>query len=119
VSYRLLNQEDWQVDLEHVTQLVEQYNVRGMVVNNPSNPTGAVWSRQHLEDICDTCERLQVPVIADEVYGDLVFAPNEFVPLASVAAERGSILPVITCSGIGKQYLLPGWRVGWAVFQDK
>jgi tyrosine aminotransferase len=116
--YNLLPTQNWQCDLKHIVELVDQYPpgaVRGIVVNNPSNPTGSVYSKEHLEDIVNLARSLQVPVIADEVYGDLTFGENEFYPMAQVA--RGCV-PIITASGLAKQYLLPGWRVGWIVFHD-
>jgi tyrosine aminotransferase len=107
--------------LTHIAQLIEQYGprVRGIVVNNPSNPTGAVFPKQHLVEIVQLCDHYKLPIVADEVYGDLVFGQNEFVSMANVAKDLGQHVPVITASGIGKQFVLPGWRVGWAVFQDK
>lgn len=120
VGYRL-EPDTWTVDLEHIEELMAEHGdrIRGILINNPSNPTGAVYSRQHLRDIVHVCAELQLPIVADEVYGDLVFGENQFHPLAEVAAELGREVPVITTSGIGKQFLLPGWRVGWAVFADK
>ena len=78
--YRLLPpHQNWEIDLDHVREILQEYHgtinanvVRGLVVNNPANPTGAVYSRQHLRDICALCDEYQIPIIADEVYGDLV-----------------------------------------------
>jgi tyrosine aminotransferase len=120
--YNLLPDQDWECDLQHVQNLVHQYPpgmVRGIVVNNPSNPTGSVYSEQHLEAIVHVASHLRLPIVADEVYGDLTFANHTFYPLAKVAASLGGHVPVITASGLAKQYLLPGWRVGWIVFHDR
>jgi tyrosine aminotransferase len=124
VPYRLRPDDDWRVDLDHLDTLLRRYanhDVRAIIVNNPSNPTGAVYSAEHLREIVSLCDTYHLPIVADEVYGDLVLDPTTtpFVPLAHVAAELGRRVPVITASGIGKQYLLPGWRVGWICFQDK
>jgi tyrosine aminotransferase len=132
--YRLLPNSEWQCDLDHLRQLLLSNSKRrvAVVVNNPSNPTGAVFSKDHLKDIVSLCEEFRVPILADEVYGDLTFADcgdnkdekndhqsSAFYPLAHVAASMGQQVPVITASGLAKQFLLPGWRVGWIVFQDK
>jgi tyrosine aminotransferase len=125
LSYNLLADQGWQCDLQHLETLLQQdrhhnkrKKIRGMVVTNPSNPTGSVYSRQHLADICQLAQRYYIPIIADEVYGDLTFgSDNEFHSLADVAQEFE--VPVIVASGIGKQYLVPGWRLGWLVFHDK
>ena len=118
--YRLDPDHEWEIDLKHLTRLIQKHGerVRGVVVNNPSNPTGAVFSLHHLESIVDVCESFKIPIVSDEVYGDLCYNEKTFHPLADVAATMGGEVPVITVSGIGKQYLLPGWRCGWAVFQD-
>jgi tyrosine aminotransferase len=81
-----------------------------------------VYSAEHLQEIVQVCEKHHLPIVADEVYGDLVlddFNGQAFVPVATVAARLGRQVPIITASGIGKQFLLPGWRVGWICFQDK
>lgn len=119
--YRLQHDRDWECDLEHVEELLSEYGgrVKGVVINNPSNPTGAVFSYEHLRDILTVCENWRIPVIADEVYGDLTFQGHKFYPMAEVSEDMGRTVPVITASGIGKQFLLPGWRVGWIVFHDK
>ena len=93
--------------------------IRGIVINNPSNPTGSVYSEQHLRAIIDVCDRYHLPIIADEVYGDLAFGDNQYISMAQVMIQMGRKVPVIVTSGLAKQYLLPGWRVGWSVFYDR
>ena len=92
--------------------------IRGILVNNPSNPTGAVYSFKHLSDIVTLAAKYHIPIISDEIYGDLTFHSRTFYPLANVAASLGYEVPIITASGLGKQYLVPGWRLGWIVYQD-
>lgn len=116
--YNLDPQRGWECDLNHMESLITE-NVRGIVINNPSNPTGSVYSRQHLQSILELAARYRIPVICDEVYGDLTFGDNSFVSMAQVMADMGRKVPVIIASGLGKQYLLPGWRVGWIVFHDR
>lgn len=120
MHYRLLPDKNWEIDLDHVRELVQQHGsrIRGVVVNNPSNPTGAVYSSHHLSEIVDVADDCRLPIVADEVYGNLVFGNHHFHPMADMAARAGNRVPVITCSGLGKQYLIPGWRIGWAVFHD-
>ena len=120
VHYRLRPDHNWHVDLQHVCELVQYYGsmIRGVVVNNPSNPTGAVYSQDHLREIVQVCDQCHLPIVADEIYGELVFGSHHFYPLAEIAASLGDHVPVITCSGLAKQFLLPGWRIGWAIFRD-
>lgn len=123
VGYDLLPERGWEIDLDSVEEIFKRSEwegkgaVRGIVVNNPSNPTGSVYSELHLMDICRLAARYRVPIVADEIYGDMTFGSN-FFPLANVAAKLDRNVPVIAASGLGKQYLVPGWRVGWIVFHD-
>lgn len=115
VYYPLLPGSDWEVDLEAADHLLrglreEGRAAAGWIVNNPSNPCGSVYSQEHLQAIKRLALYHGVPIIADEVYEDLVFAPNQYHPLA--ALEPVSV-PVITCGGTAKRFLVPGWRLGW------
>jgi tyrosine aminotransferase len=56
-----------------------------------------------------------VPIIADEIYCDLVFKGNTFYPMASLTTE----VPVLSVGGLAKKWLVPGWRVGWIVIHDR
>jgi tyrosine aminotransferase len=93
--------------------------VRALVINNPSSATGSVFSEKHLAEIIEFASAHRIPIVSDEIYGDLTFGSNVFIPIAQVAAKSGSSVPVITATGISKQFLLPGWRVGWLAFHDK
>jgi hypothetical protein len=77
--------------------------IRGILINNPSNPTGAVYSREHLCGIVELAERYRIPIISDEIYGDLTFGNRVFHPMADIAASMGYEVPIITASGLGKQ----------------
>lgn len=123
LHYHLDPDRHWDVDLDHLEMLLMKSrhhpgDIRGIVINNPSNPTGSVFSKSHLVDIVDLCQRYRVPIVSDEIYGSLVFGDRIHHPVAAVAAELGSIVPVITASGLAKQFLLPGWRIGWITFHD-
>jgi tyrosine aminotransferase len=95
---------------------IDRTKIRGILINNPSNPTGAVFSRDHLHNIIQFCNKYQLPILADEVYGDITFGKNIFYPMAQVAAQCGQQVPVITTSGLAKQYLLPGTSVFCLVY---
>jgi tyrosine aminotransferase len=58
--------------------------------------------------------KYSLPIIADEIYEDIVFGENKYIPIASLTNE----LLVVTCSGLAKRYMLPGWRVGWLLVHD-
>jgi len=115
-SYRLLPEKGWEADLSHMESLIDG-KTRAILVNNPSNPCGSVYSREHLQAIVDLAERYHLPIIADEIYADMVFdeKTRPFVPVASLTKTA----PVLAVGGLAKRFLVPGWRVGWILIHDK
>ena len=109
VSYYDLNPDQgWECDLDHMESLLNEWNqdykrVRGILINNPSNPTGAVYSEDHLVQIAQLAARHCIPIVSDEIYGDMTLNGRVFHPMADVVERLGRIVPVITASGIGKQ----------------
>lgn len=85
-----------------------------MVVINPGNPSGSVFSSEHLQKIAETAKRLGIVLISDEVYYDLLFGGNKFVPMGVF----GSVTPVVSLGTMSKRWLVPGWRLGWIALSD-
>jgi len=85
---------------------------RALVINSPSNPTGAVWSESDLRAAADLADRHDLWILSDEIYDELVFAgPHRSVlHVAPAAAPR-----VCVANGASKTYAMTGWRVGWVV----
>ena len=80
--------------------------------NNPSNPTGMIYSREHLEDIAKVCLDNDLYVIADEMYSKLVFDNKEFVSFPTLSKEIKA--RTILVGGASKTYAMTGWRIGFA-----
>jgi aspartate aminotransferase len=86
---------------------------RLLMLNSPSNPTGAVYTRKELEALADVVLEKNLAVLSDEIYERLVFGEAQatcFATLRPGLAER-----TITISGASKTYAMTGWRVGWAL----
>ncbi|KAL6141261.1 hypothetical protein ACLB2K_059551 [Fragaria x ananassa] len=111
--FDLIPEKGWEVDLDSVEALADN-NTAAIVVINPSNPCGNVFTYQHLEKIAETAKKLGIFVISDEVYGGLAFGSNPFVPMGKFS----SIVPVLTLGSISKTWIVPGWRLGWIVKSD-
>ncbi|MFL6549590.1 MAG: aminotransferase class I/II-fold pyridoxal phosphate-dependent enzyme, partial [Povalibacter sp.] len=88
---------------------------RAIVVINPNNPTGAVYSRATLEAIARIAEKHHLVVFCDEIYDQILYDGAEFVPMASLV--HGTLCA--TLSGLSKVYRACGYRVGWAVFSGE
>ncbi|KAL0849335.1 hypothetical protein ABMA28_013650 [Loxostege sticticalis] len=112
--YKLLPNQQWKVDLEDLENQIDD-DTAAIVVINPSNPCGSVYEKNHLNEILDIAARNCVPIIADEIYEHLVFSGHEFTSIAALSQD----VPVITCGGLTKRFLVPGWRMGWLIVHDR
>ncbi|KAH6569671.1 hypothetical protein BASA50_002133 [Batrachochytrium salamandrivorans] len=112
--YNLQPKNNWEVDVAHLESLIDE-NTACILVNNPSNPCGSVYSKEHLLEILKVAERHHLPIIADEIYADMAFRPHKFFALASLTTT----VPILATGGIAKRYLVPGWRVGWLFVHDR
>lgn len=111
--YQLNPDAAWEVDLESLKAGIDD-SVVAMIINNPSNPCGSVYSKDHLEKILAIADEAKVPILADEIYADMTFEGTKFHAIAELTTE----VPVISVGGLAKRYLAPGWRVGWILLQD-
>ncbi len=109
-SYALDEECGWEPDLDHLASRIFT-GTRALVVINPNNPTGVVYSRRTLQAIVDLARQHSLIIFADEIYDKLVLDGEPHVSIAALAPD----VPVVTFNGLSKAYLAPGWRVGWAV----
>ena len=86
---------------------------KAMILNNPSNPTGMMYSRKELEEIAKVCVEQDIYVICDEIYYHLVYDGEEFVSLASISPEIKE--RTLLVNGVSKSYAMTGWRIGYLV----
>lgn len=86
---------------------------RAIILNSPSNPTGAVYSRELLQEVADICVEKDILVIADDIYRQLVYGDAEYVSIASLGPEIAKRTVLI--DGVSKSYAMTGWRIGWTV----
>ena len=106
-----LNEEDgWQPDLRDLESKITS-KTRGIVLINPNNPTGAVCTRRMLEQIAELARRYNLVIFSDEIYDKLMLDDDAHISIAAVAPD----VPVVTFGGMSKNYLAPGWRLGWGI----
>ncbi|CAN2389446.1 L-tyrosine:2-oxoglutarate aminotransferase activity [Pristimantis euphronides] len=112
--YNLLPEKSWEIDLKHMESLVDD-KTACIIINNPSNPCGSVFSKKHLQKIVAAASRQCVPILADEIYGDMVFEYGAYQELAPLSTN----VPILSCGGLAKRWLVPGWRMGWILIHDR
>ena len=146
-------ENNWEADLADLEAQIDS-NTRCILVNNPSNPCGSVYSKvcllrfenvvcfcfcfssprftknalilitlfesvlharqEHLLDIIAIAEKHHLPIVADEIYGHLTFEGHPMFPMASLTTK----VPILTAGGLAKEFIVPGWRVGWFAIHD-
>ena len=84
---------------------------KAVVLNTPSNPTGAIYTKAELQEIADVCVKKDIYCIADEMYEYLIYDGEKHVSIASLGEEIYK--RTITCSGLSKAYSMTGWRIGY------
>jgi len=86
---------------------------KALILNNPSNPTGAAYSKAQLEALAEVVRGEDLYVIADEIYAKLVYDGFEFSSFASLSEDIKA--KTIIVSGVSKSYSMTGWRIGFAL----
>jgi alanine-synthesizing transaminase len=110
VHYLADEQNGWQPDLDDIRERVTP-RTKAIVVINPNNPTGAVYSREILEGIAEIARENSLLVLSDEIYDRILFDGAQHIPMASIAPD----LLVLTFNGLSKTYRVAGYRSGWLV----
>ena len=111
VYYPCPESQGFNPDPEAIAKLITP-RTRAIVVINPNNPTGAVYSRECLTAIARLAERHNLVVMSDEIYDQMVYDGAEFVPMATLCRDT----LCATFSGLSKVYRACGYRVGWVSF---
>lgn len=109
--YVTLREPDWSFDEAELAAAFSN-RTRAIVVNDPNNPTGKVFSAAELAVIAGLCARYGVLAITDEIYEHIVYDGARHIPMATVAGMEDR---TITISGLSKTYAVTGWRVGWTI----
>ncbi len=112
VTYRTVEARGWAPDLSDLEKKITG-RTRLIVMINPSNPTGSVYSKEAIVKILELAATHDIPLAADEIYGQIVY-DAKFSSAASLAKD----VPLIGLNGFSKAYLMTGWRLGYLYRQD-
>lgn len=86
---------------------------KAVMINNPSNPTGAIYTKEELQALADICVRHDFFIIADEIYDKLIYDGASFTSIPTLGEDVKA--HTILINGVSKTYSMTGWRVGYAV----
>ncbi|HAT1180858.1 MULTISPECIES: pyridoxal phosphate-dependent aminotransferase [Corynebacterium] len=110
VHYLCDEEDDWNPSIEDIRAKVTE-KTKAIVVINPNNPTGAVYSREVLQNIVDVAREYNLLILADEIYDRILYDGAKHISIASLAPD----LLTITFNGLSKAYRVAGYRAGWMV----
>lgn len=99
-------------DGDELEAAIRQEGVKALILCNPSNPCGKVFTRDELQIIADLAIKYDIYVITDEVYEHIIYQPHEHVYMAALPGMRER---TITCSSLSKTYSITGWRLGYVI----
>jgi len=110
VHYMCDEENEWQPDIADIESKITS-KTRGIVVINPNNPTGAVYTKQTLLALLEIARKHDLVVFADEIYDKIIYDDAVHIALASLADD----LLMISFNGLSKAYRIAGFRAGWMV----
>jgi len=106
----------YEIDFETFEKAIVDNSVKLFLFCNPQNPSGRVWRKPELEKLADICLKHHVTIVSDEIHSDMVFQPNQHIPIASLSSEVADI--TITLSSPGKTFNLGGLQIGYAIIRN-
>lgn len=103
--------EDWILDPKELESKFNQ-NTKALIINNPNNPLGKVFSRDELQMMADLCKKYDTICLSDEVYEWMVYDDNKHIKIASLP---GMFERTVTMGSAGKTLSATGWKLGWGI----
>jgi alanine-synthesizing transaminase len=110
VHYLCDEQADWFPDIADIESKINS-NTRALVIINPNNPTGAVYSKEILLQLIELCRKHELILFADEIYSKIIYDDAVHTPVASLCDD----VFIVSFNGLSKSYRLAGFRSGWMI----
>ncbi|EGO8324597.1 pyridoxal phosphate-dependent aminotransferase [Enterococcus faecalis] len=98
-------------------EAVRTNKTKAIILNSPSNPTGVIYTEEELRQIGEWAVAHNILIIADDIYGRLVYNGHRFTPIATISEAIRQ--QTIIINGVSKTYAMTGWRIGFAVGDEK
>jgi aspartate/methionine/tyrosine aminotransferase len=113
VSYETIEDEGWIPNIDDLRSKISP-KTRAIVITNPNNPTGSVYSAKCIKEMLDIAGEHNLPVLSDEIYDQLTYE-KPFVSTANLSKD----VPVVGLNGFSKVYQMTGWRLGYMYFKGE
>lgn len=110
ITYETVEDENWQPNIDDLRNKISE-KTRAIVIINPNNPSGALYSRKMVRQMLDLAGEYDLLVLSDEIYDQIRYV-EDYVSTACLAKD----LPVVGLNGFSKVYLMTGWRLGYMYF---
>jgi alanine-synthesizing transaminase len=108
--YYLDESNGWQPSIDDIKSKINE-KTKAIIIINPNNPTGSNCKVETLKQLVDLAKENNLVIFADEIYDKLLFEGEEHTSIASLDKD----VPVVTFGGLSKNYMVPGFRIGWGI----
>ncbi len=112
VAYETVEEENWQPNIDDLRSKISE-KTRAIVINNPNNPTGALYKSKLVKQMLDVAGEHELLILSDEIYDQIRYEGDY-----ASTAHLGKDLPVVGLNGFSKVYLMTGWRLGYMYFNE-
>jgi alanine-synthesizing transaminase len=113
ISYETIEDEGWIPNIDDLRSKISP-KTRAIVITNPNNPTGSVYSEKCIKEMLDIAGEHNLPILSDEIYDQLTYE-KPFVSTAHLSKD----VPVVGMNGFSKVYQMTGWRLGYMYFKGE
>jgi tyrosine/nicotianamine family aminotransferase len=113
IEYKLDFKNEWEPDIDNLRKSIND-RTKALVIVNPNNPTGAVFSEKIVRELVNIAGEFGIPIISDEIYNQLVYEDKKFVSPVKISKD----VPIFVLNGFSKAYLMTGWRIGYLYLHD-
>ncbi|MGD8305398.1 MAG: aminotransferase class I/II-fold pyridoxal phosphate-dependent enzyme [Ignavibacteria bacterium] len=112
--YYLDEKNEWLPDIEDIKNKVNE-KTKAIILINPNNPTGSLYTKDNLQQIIDLALEHNLVIFADEIYDKLLLDGQEHTSIASLNKD----VSCVTFGGLSKNYMVPGFRIGWGIVSGR
>lgn len=113
VQVPMIEERKWTTDIDALRKAVNS-RTKAIVIDNPNNPTGHIYSEKEQKAIVDVAGEHGIPIVSDELYCPITYDGYE----ATTMAKASDDVPVVVMTSFSKLFMLPGWRIGYLAFHD-